>query len=269
MLYTLFGREVAHPPSLLANIDHYSNMKEQIRIIRSILLVILIITSYYVLRAGYNAFVTSREAENFQVASSTRGPLNKGTCSDIEYAQINNICTFDLLGAAATKPMTPQLKKVNALFANLPFNLSRFASSKKKVAAANANDALLRLLSYINERRTDMSIIRFRNMIKCLFYTCSSNVKGVADLTQIITDANPIFSGAPKRSGPVAPSTAPAADLETVLSFLDTRSSALEEPAFFKLLRDNFMEPTTTAQRSDIPFGKLSQLVNPQRIFQV
>jgi hypothetical protein len=213
-----------------------------------------------VLHAGYNAFVSMRrEGEGFETV-----PVNRGTCSTAEYNRYTTICLADMKGSAATKPVTPQMNKMNRFLAQLPFRMPQLAPRPPKITPTDANNALLRLITYINANRTSRKLIRVRNMWKCLFFTCSSKIREIADLAPVLASIPVVFVGAKKGNIGVG---SPAKDLGIVLSYLDTRSGTHDEPQFFKFIRETFMDPATASLRTDIEFGKLSQKVDPTHIF--
>ncbi len=272
-------------------------------IIRAILFIIITITSYYVITAGYNAFVTFQASkmitEGFQ-----------GGCHDIEFAQFTSMCANSMRGSGANRPITPQ---VNNVMKSLGLGVG---TASKKPTATDANAAFLRLLRFINPSRNTQAAVPFRDMIKCLFFTCDSYVKVVPDLTDIVKSGPLLFAGAkkpvaavpvaaapvvapkpapkpatpttqveklmsfmkipvPKPTPKPAPAPAPAPsqptpadDLRTVLAYLDTRRSVQQDPLFFKTLRDLFMAERASTLRNDIEFGRLSQLVVPEHVFR-
>jgi hypothetical protein len=220
--------------------------------IRAVLLIIIIITSYYVITAGTSAFVT----EGFQ-----------GGCHDIEYAQFTSMCANSIRGSGANRPVTPQVNNIAQFLQGLP-GFKRVAPPAPKAPDATAaNAAFLRLLTFINPSRNTPAAVPFRDMIKCLFFTCDSYVKVVPELTNTVSQAPLIFTGA-RQSAPPPSAPKPADDLRTVLGYLDTRRTVQDEPRFFTTIRDLFMADGKSTLRNDIEFGRLLQLVNPEHVFR-
>jgi hypothetical protein len=247
-------------------------MHTQYNIIQGILVIIIIITSYLVLNAGYNAFITySRRAEAFAAGGQ------QGTCDAHEFAQFTDKCAYDMRGGAAARPLTPQMKRMNTVLQRQQLSslipasfLQRLQPSLASAVssgptATQANEAAIGLLQYINQRRALPSMFRLRNAIKCLFFTCSSPVHPVADMTAFLAGKPTLFSRA--SAGP-ASRDSPADQLMLILSYLDTRKSADEDAAFFTALHTYFMGGDKNAVlRPDIPFGQLAAAINPEHIF--
>ena len=227
--------------------------------IRGILLIIITITSYYVITAGYNAFMTMRQAARVESFTSSQ----QGKCHDIDYASFQSMCINSIKGPGANRPYTPQMNLMNAFF------LQKAAGTRaSRPTPTDANQAFLRLLKYINPNRNATAVVPFRDMIKCLFFTCDSYVIVMDDMTKFIESQPILFSGAQASVGLVVDKPNPAQDLRVLLSYLDTRRTTQEDPAFFNAIRTLFMANTATL-RNDIEFGRLAQLVNPDHVFRL
>jgi hypothetical protein len=225
--------------------------------IKLALIIIIFITSYFVLISGYNAFIsyTRRIREDGFVGDAP----NQGKCTTHEYADYTIRCVYDLKGPSGTKPISPQLSTLNAML-RLP--------TPQGPTPTEANEALIDLLDYINKNRYDPSLFRFRNMIKCLFFTCSSNVKAIDEMGEFISKTPLIFTRATLRTARTVGTNSPASLLKTILSYLDTRRTIEDEPLFFETIRDIFMERESSSLRTDIPFGQLLNRVDPEHIFR-
>jgi hypothetical protein len=136
------------------------------------ILLVCSIAAYYTLKEGF---------ENIEQPYDKR----EGTCSKKELEAFNMMCSQ--LESPLSAKMPPIVKQMNEI-----------QSSFQRVTALEANEAAMRIFTYINKNRRDSNKYgKVLNKFKCMFFTCDSIFKEPDDITKILADPPELFKSTP------------------------------------------------------------------------
>jgi len=168
------------------------------------ILIVCSIAAYYTLK------------ENFENIKQPYGP-REGTCSKEDLEEFNQMCTS--LESSISARMPPIVKQMNEL-----------QSSFQKVTSLEANEAAMRIFTYINKNRKDSDkYAKVLNKLKCLFFTCDSTFKTPDDITKELENPPELFKASPNEAQKeLATSSKPR--------IVDAPSPAEADAAFTKLM---------------------------------
>ena len=132
------------------------------------ILIVCSIAAYYTLKEGF---------ENIEQPYGPR----EGTCSKEDLAAFNLMCSQ--LESPLSAKMPPIVKQMNEI-----------QTAFQKVTALEANEAAMRIFTYINKNRKDSDkYAKVLNKFKCLFFTCDSTFKEPDDITKELADLPELF----------------------------------------------------------------------------
>jgi len=168
------------------------------------ILIVCSIAAYYTLKEG------------FENIDQPYGP-REGTCSKEDLDGFNLMCSQ--LESSLSAKMPPIVKQMNDI-----------QTSFQKVTALEANEASMRIFTYINKNRKDSDkYAKVLNKFKCLFFTCDSTFKMPDDITKELADPPELFkSSVGEAQKELATSSKPR--------LVDVPSAAEADAAFTKLM---------------------------------
>jgi hypothetical protein len=108
--------------------------------------------------------------------------------------------------------------------------MNEIQTSFQKVTALEANEAAMRIFTYINKNRNDSDKYgKVLNKFKCMFFTCDSTFKIPDDITKILANPPELFKSSPDEAlKELATSSKPR--------IVDIPSPAEGDAAFTKLM---------------------------------